>query len=91
MDIPHVERPLFHIVAILGSDQPFFGSYYLVLRLELALSATPSLEGCIDRGLVLIGARFGGAIEPLLFRIYHLRFIWEAAAHSVTGSLSEYR
>ena len=66
-----MERAPFHIVAILGFDQPFFVSYTAVLASEHTLSTTSVLEGGIDWGLVLMRTRFGGAIEPILFRFYH--------------------
>jgi hypothetical protein len=51
---------------------------------------TSGLEGGIDWGLVRIGARFGGATEPLLFRFYHYRLIGEPAVHATVVSLEVY-
>jgi len=70
-DIPQVECPLFHISAILGSDQPFLAGCTLVRAFDAQLGTTSGLEGWIDWNLGLMGARFGGPIEPLLFMFYH--------------------
>ena len=70
-DIPQVERSSFQIAAILGSDQPFLANCTVVLASEHTLNTASGLEGGIDWYLGLMGACFGGPIEPLLFRFYH--------------------
>ncbi len=86
-DIPQVERFSFHIAAILGSDQPFLANCTVVLASEHTLNTASGLEGGIDWYLGLMGACFGGPIEPLLFRFYHLRLIREPAVRAAVGSL----
>ena len=70
-DIPQVERPSFHIAAILGFEQPFLAVCTVVRSFDAQLSPTSGLEGWIDWDLGLMGARFGGPIEPLLVRFHH--------------------
>jgi hypothetical protein len=85
--IPQVERPSFHIAAILGFEQPFLAVCTVVRAFDAQLSPPSGLEGWIDWDLGLMDARFCGPFEPLLFRFHHLRFIRELAVRAAVGSL----